>query len=200
MATAAMSAATALHHTSFTSPTAHAVPTSTGTMAAGSVRGRAPATHLLTAASRALRELLEVRAALVHVGVATLSRFLGLVVEQRRVAGELLDAGEAVVGRVHRRLDHAQRERAVVQHLVAPPHGLLFELFERDDDVDEAHLVGPLRVVLPAQEPHFPRQLLSDVAGEKAGAVAAVERPHAWPGLAEAGIVGRDGEIAHDVE
>ena len=34
------------------------------------------------------------------------------VVEERRVAGELLDAGEAVVGRVHRRLQHAQRERA----------------------------------------------------------------------------------------
>src|SRR5882672_5756117 len=107
MATAATSAATARHQTTFVSPTAHAVPTSTGTIAAGSVRGRAPATHLFTGASRALRELAEVRLALADVGVAPFLCFLGLVVEQRGVACELLDAREPVVGRVHRRLDHA---------------------------------------------------------------------------------------------
>src|SRR3954471_11325593 len=111
MATAAIKAAAARHQTSLTSPTAHAVPTSTGTIAAGSVRGRAPATHLFTG-SRTLRELPEVGPTLAHVRVPTFLRFFGLVVEQRRVARELLDAGEPVVGRVHRCLDHAQCQRA----------------------------------------------------------------------------------------
>src|SRR3954452_9302626 len=54
MATATTIAAMARHHTSppARSPTAHAVPTSTGTTAAGSVRGRAPATHVFTDGSR----------------------------------------------------------------------------------------------------------------------------------------------------
>src|SRR4051794_35037911 len=70
-------------------PAATAVPTTTGTIAAGSVRGRAPASHSfqpvgtgraagpagpgpLTIGSRALRELVEVGLALLHVGVAAL--------------------------------------------------------------------------------------------------------------------------------
>ena len=32
------------------------------------------------------------------------------------------------------------------------------------------------------------------------GAVSPVEAPHLRPGLAEAGIVGRDGEVAHEVQ
>src|SRR5215213_10164552 len=99
------------------SATAAAVPTSTGATAAPNVRGRAPCTHSDADVTRppprnlrgrgssgALGELVEVGLALLEVGALALLRFLTHVVEERRVAGELLDAGEAVVGRVARRL------------------------------------------------------------------------------------------------
>src|SRR6266511_235594 len=50
MPTAATNAATARQPMMSTSPAAHAVPTTTGTTAAGSVRGRAPSTHRLATA------------------------------------------------------------------------------------------------------------------------------------------------------
>jgi len=52
--------------------------------------------------SRTLGELVEVGATLFEVGVLAFLRFLGHVVEERGVARELLDAGEAVVGRAQR--------------------------------------------------------------------------------------------------
>jgi hypothetical protein len=45
-----------------------------------------------------------------EVGVLALLRLLGHVVEERGVAGQLLDAGQPVIGRVERRLQHPQRE------------------------------------------------------------------------------------------
>src|SRR4051794_9659210 len=100
--------------TSSATCTAAHVPTTTGAADTGSVRGRAPATHLFIAScSWAVREPLELRATLLEVRLLALLCFFGHVVEERRVAGELLDPGEAVVGRVARRLDHPQRERAV---------------------------------------------------------------------------------------
>ena len=76
----------------------------------------------------------------------------------------------------------------------------LLEVGERDDGVDEPHVQRLLGVVLAAQEPDLPRLLLADDAGQEAGAVAAVERADLRAGLAEAGVVGRDGQVAHDVE
>src|SRR4029077_10954225 len=107
-------------------PTAAHVPTNTGTTAAGRVRTRAPRTQRFAISggdrSRSARELAEVGSLLVLVRVTPVLRFLGLVEEQRRVPGQLLDAGEPVVGGVHRRLDHAQRHRRHLEHLGAPLH------------------------------------------------------------------------------
>src|SRR3954447_25300611 len=126
--------------------------------------------------SGTLGELVEVGLALLEVGALALLRLLAHVVEERGIAGELLDAGEAIVGRVARRLDHAQRERAVLEHLPAPRDRLLLELLERDDRVDQPHVERLLRVVLAAQEPDLARLLLADRAREQPRAVPPVER------------------------
>src|SRR5436309_2413125 len=101
---------------------------------------------------------------------------------------------------VERGLQHAQRERAVREHRLAPRHGLDLELLEWHNLVHESHLECLLRVVLVAQEPDLARLLLPDAAGEEARAVAAVEGPDLWARLPEAGVVGGDGEVAHDVQ
>src|SRR5215216_4297945 len=104
---------------------AAAVPTSTGAIAAGSVRGRAAISQILN--SGPLRVLGEVRAAALLIGVAALLALLGHVEEQRRVVGELLDAAQAVLGRVEARLEQAQREGGECRHLPAPGDGLALE-------------------------------------------------------------------------
>src|SRR5436190_2671401 len=93
---------------SSTSWIAAAVPTSTGAIAAGSVRGRAAISQILK--SGPLRVLGEVRAAALLVGVSPLLAFLGHVEEERRVVGELLDSGEPVLGGVEARLQQPQRQ------------------------------------------------------------------------------------------
>src|SRR4051795_3720210 len=122
---------------------ASAVPTSTGATAAGSVRGREATSQSrngLKAASRALRESLEVGLSLFAVGVTALLRLLGHVEEEVGVVRELLDAGEAVVRRVEAGLQEAQRERRQCQHLAAPLDGLLLEPLDRHHGVHEPHL------------------------------------------------------------
>src|SRR3954454_19706654 len=86
---------------------ARAVPTSTGAIAAGSVRGRAAISQRrsgVRSRSGALRELGEVGLALLLVGVTSLLGLLRHVEEEVRVVRELLDAGEAVLGGVEARL------------------------------------------------------------------------------------------------
>src|SRR4051794_4712662 len=184
-----------------TSVIASAVPTRTGAMAAGSVRGRAAMSQIRTGpALRSPRELREVGAALLDVGVAALLGLVAHVEEQRRVAGELLDAGEPVVGGVERRLQHPQGERREREHLAAPLDGLLLEALERHDRVDEAPVERRLRVVLAAEEPHLHRALAADLAGEQARAEAAVERADLRAGLPEPRVVRRDRQVAADVE
>src|SRR5215471_2073087 len=179
--------------------TATAVPARTAETATASVAGRA-AIHQTSAALGALGELGEVGLALLDVGVTALLRLLAQVVEQRGVAGQLLDAGQAVVRGVHPGLEHAQGERAVLEHLPRPRDGLLLQALQRHDLVDQAHLQGLPRVVLLAQEPDLARLLLADDARQEAGAVAAVEAAHARAGLAEPGVVGGDRQVAHDVQ
>src|SRR5918992_2698035 len=83
---------------------ARAVPTSTGATAAGRVRGRAATSQRRSGLkSRALRELAEVRPALLAVGVAALLRLLAAVEEQVRVVGQLLDPGQPVLGGIEAR-------------------------------------------------------------------------------------------------
>src|SRR5690349_23215632 len=105
MNSAAINAANARHQMNpcpSVSPTAHAEPTSTGTTAAGSVRGRAPATHWLNVATRSgpPRKRREVGLALRLVRLAP---FLGLirgVEEEVGVVRQLLDAREPVFVRM----------------------------------------------------------------------------------------------------
>src|SRR4029077_15474066 len=121
------------------------------------------------------RKFAEVGLPLLHISVAA---FLGLfahVIEKRGVARELLNAGEAVIGRVEARLQHAQGERAELEHPAAPCDRLLLERRQRHDLVDEAHLEGLLGVVLLTEKPDLASLLLADDAGKEAGAVAAVE-------------------------
>src|SRR4051812_35916398 len=80
------------------SAAARAGATSTGAIAAGSVRGRAatnPSRSGLTLG--AAGELAEVRLALLLVGVTALLRLFRHVEEEVGVVGELLDAGDAVL-------------------------------------------------------------------------------------------------------
>src|SRR3954454_21550850 len=108
---------------------AAAVPTRTGAIAAGSVRGRAAISQILT--SRPLRVLREVRAASLLVGVAALLALLRHVEEERRVVGELLDPCDAVLDRVEARLQEPQRQGGEGGHLAAPGHGLPLDVGER---------------------------------------------------------------------
>src|SRR3954468_8605175 len=117
---------------------AAAVPTRTGAIAAGSVRGRAAISQILK--SGPLRVLGEVRAASLLVGVAALLALLRHVEEQRRVVGELLDSREAVLGRVEARLEQPQGEGREGGHLAAPGDRLPLEVAEREDDVDQPHV------------------------------------------------------------
>src|SRR6476659_8458118 len=122
-------------------PSASEVPTSTAAIAAGSVRRRAAITQMRSVLTlRPLRESREVGLALLAVGVPSLLGLLVSVEQEIRVVGELLDARQAVLGRVEARLQQPQRERGHGEHLAAPGHGLGLEALERDDRVDEAHL------------------------------------------------------------
>src|SRR5437879_9533637 len=70
--------------------------------------------------SRSFGEFREVRFSFLHVRVAAFLRLFAHVVEERRVARELLDAGEPVVGRIESGLEHAQRERTELERAPAP--------------------------------------------------------------------------------
>src|SRR5829696_7046083 len=158
---------------------AAAVPTSTGAIAAGSVRGRAAISQILN--SGPLRIFGEVRRASLLVGVAALLTLLGHVEEQGRVVGELLDAGQAVLDGVEARLQQPQRERGERGHLAAPGDRLPLELRERNHRVDQAHLERLLGVVEAGEEPDLLRLLHAYVPGEQRRAEAAVEAAHPRP-------------------
>ena len=159
---------------------ASAVPTSTGAIAAGSVRSRAAISQIRTALigpCYARRGNFEKSGrALLQVGVAPLLRLLGHVEEQVGVVGELLDAGHPVLVGVEARLHHPQRERRDLQHLPAPLTVSASSSLERHDGVDQTHLERLLGVVLAAQEPDLLGLLGADQPGQFAGAEAAVER------------------------
>src|SRR3954469_20635038 len=179
------------------------VPTSTGATAAGSVRGRDATSQSrsgLKAASRALRESLEVGLSLLAVGVTALLRLLRHVEEEVGVVRELLEAGEAVLGGVEAGFQQTQRERRQREHLAAPLHGLLLEPLERHHRVHESHVEGLPGVVLAAQEPDLLCLLRTDEVAEHTRPEAAVEAPDLWPGLAEARVVGGDRQVADHVQ
>src|SRR5271166_3072737 len=170
---------------------AAAVPTTTGTIAAGRVRSRAPSTQRrnfpgaggaavfsVTArsalrearppGSRTTRETSEVGWATLLEGVPPLLGLLAHVEEHGRVTGELLQPGEAVVGRVDAAFQHAERERRQREHLPAPGDRLVLELGEGDHRVDQPPLERGRRVVLAAEEPDLLRAFETHRAGEQA--------------------------------
>src|SRR2546428_10554867 len=175
-----------------------------GASDAASVGGRGAVRHhrrgVRTGAatiSGSFRELGEVWFPFLHVRVAALLRLFAHVVEKRRVARELLDACETVIGRIEAGLEHAERERAELEDPPAPGNRLLFERREGHDLVYEAHVQSLLGVVLLAQEPDLARLFLADDAGEKSCAVAAIEAAHPWAGLAEPSVIGGERQGAH---
>ena len=74
------------------------------------------------------------------------------------------------------------------------------ELVVRHAFVGQAHGHRLGARVASAEVPDLAGLLLADKAGQVGSAEAAVEAAHAGPGLAEACVVGGDGEVAHDVE
>src|SRR4051794_34249602 len=186
--------------------TAAEVPTSTGAIAAGRVRTRAAITQIRSGlmspapASRALRGLAEVRLAALLVGVAPLLALLGHVEEKRRVVGELLEAGDAVLVGVEAGLEQAQGHGGEGQHLATPGDGLALQVGERDDCVHQTHLPGFLGLVEAREKPEFLGLLHPDVADQQACPEAAVKAADPRPGLPEAGVVGGDRHVADEVE
>src|SRR5579864_1891236 len=104
-----------------------AVPVRTGATDAASVAGRT-ADHHTRPGLGTLWEPGEVGFAFLDVCVPAFLRLFGQVVEERRVAGQLLDAREAVVRSVEPGLEHAQRQRAELQHASAPCDRLFFQV------------------------------------------------------------------------
>src|ERR671913_1718330 len=125
--------ATSARHQWIPPRAAAAVPTSTGTTAAGRVRGRAPRTQRFTAGEGTGRpswptgEPGEVRGPLLDVRVAALLALLAHVEEEVGVVGQLLDAGQAVLVGVEAGLEQAQGEGRQRQHLPAPLDRLLLQ-------------------------------------------------------------------------
>ena len=142
----------------------------------------------------------EVGLALLLERLAPLARLLAAVEEQVGVVGELLDPGVAVLVGVEARLDQAQGEGGEGEHLAAPGDRLPLEVVERDDRVDQAHLQRLLGVVQAAEQPELLRLLGPDQVAQEGGAEAAVPGADPRPGLAEAGVVGGDRQVAADVE
>src|SRR5689334_3993495 len=182
--------------------TAAAVPTSTGAIAAGRVRGRAAISQILIGRppSRPPRELSEVRLAPLLESLPPLAGLLAAVEEQIGVVGKLLDSGVAVLVGVEAGLDEAQREGGEREHLATPGDGLPLEVGQRHDRVDEAHLARLLGVVLAAEQPDLLRLLGADQVAQQRGAEAAVPGTDARPGLPEDRVVSGDRQVAADME
>src|SRR6185437_13580336 len=153
--------------------------------------------------SREARELLEVvvlRRALFEERVAALFAFLTHVEEHRGVVGELGNAGHAVEFGVEGCLEQSQRYGAVLQHFARPGDALIFELSERHDFVDQAHVQRFLGAVLAAEVPDLTRLLLSNQPCELDRTKATIEAAHARAGLPKASIVGGDCEVTDHVQ
>src|SRR5262249_14679690 len=183
---------------------AHAVPTTTGTTAAGSVRSRAAAIQVRSGSGESVMasrswialEPRDLGLALLQVRLLALAALVGGVVHQGRRAGELHHAGLTVAVGVHRQLEEAQRGRRHREHLAAPLQRGGLELGERHDGVDQLHIERLARVVLPAQEPDLARLLLTDDAREVRAAEPGVEAADARPGLTEQRFDGGDGQMS----
>ena len=146
------------------------------------------------------RELAEIGRPLFQEGIAPLLAFRRHVEERGGIARQFLDAGQPVGVGIEGGLQHAQRGGRELQHLPAPVHRDGLQLGQRHHGVDQPHRQRLLGIVLAAQEPDLLGLLEADGAGHQSGAEAAVEAADPRPGLAEAGIVGGDGQIADQMQ
>src|SRR5690606_31923407 len=167
-----------------------------GLMPATRVFGLADRTQYL----RAFGELGEIGLTLFVECIASFLSFLCHVKEHRCVAGELLDARLPIAVGVEPRLQAAERNRRVLEHLPAPLDRCLFELFIRDDAVDKAHLERFFCIVLAAEKPDLPRFFLPYDPGEVARAIPAVERTDFGTCLAKNCVIGCNCQVAEDME
>lgn len=178
-------------------------PSHTGTRPAASVLGRVPEMMAGRSCIERLgdsREFREIGLTFFDERFFAFFAFLGHVVKQGCIAGEVQEAHLAIAICVECGFQAAQCEGGVGKHFPAPFDCFGFEICEGDDSVDEAHFEGLVGVVLAAEVPDFPGFFLADDAGEVTGAEAAIEAADLGAGLAEARVVCGDGEIANDVE
>src|SRR5260221_390739 len=143
------------------------------------------------------RKFLEVWFSPLDEGVASFLGFLRHVVEQRRISRELLHSRLSVQNSIEGAFQKSERERALLEHFLAPLNGLCFEISEWHYRVDQSHLERLLRVVLPAQIPDLPRLLLSDDRCQVRRAEAAIEAANLGSGLAKSRVIGGNREIAN---
>jgi hypothetical protein len=125
---------------------------------------------------------------------------VGVDEELEAVEGEVGEPAEVVGVGVERVLEEAQGGRGVRADPAAPLEGRGKQLVERDDGVDEPPPLGGLGVEEVEQEPDLAAPLLADDAGEVGRAETGVERADPWTALAEARVLGGDGEVAQHVQ
>ena len=132
---------------------------------------------------------------------ATPSRGLGGLLEHLEgVEGHPADPRDRLAVGVEGVLQHAQRRRALGQHLVGPGAHLAAQLGEGHHLVHEAPALHGGGVVEAAQVPDLAGALLAEDAREVGAAEAGVEGADARAGLAEARVVGGEAEVAEHVE
>ena len=146
------------------------------------------------------RELGEVGLAFIKECLFAFFPFLAHVVKKRGIACEIEQSHLTIAIGIEGRLEAAQRERRVREHLAAPLQGFFFQIRERHHGVDESHVERLLRIVLTAEIPNLSGFLLTNDAREVAGTKAAIEGANFGPGLAKARVIGSNGEIADDVQ
>src|SRR5439155_27155581 len=101
--------------------------------------------------SRKARELRKVRFALFQERVFALFRLLGEVIEERRVAGELLHSRKALGRRVESRFDKPNSRGRFLENLPRPLNRGVLELIEWYHGIDEAHFERLLGRILATQ-------------------------------------------------
>src|SRR4029453_8049514 len=117
--------------------------------------GSAPARERPRYVSGKPPELAEIRLALFDVRVAAFLSFGRQVVEERRVARELLQSGLPVAVGIERGLETTQRDRAHREDFTTPLDRLCFQLRVGNHAIDEPHVERSLRIVLATEEPDF---------------------------------------------
>jgi hypothetical protein len=133
-------------------------------------------------------------------GIAAFLSFFAHVIEERGVAREVEKPHLAIAVGIEASFETAERHRAVAEHLTAPREGFFFQLIERNDRIDQAHIESFLGIVHAAEVPDFSGFLLADDASEVRRTETSIERADLGACLAELSIISGDGEIADDVK